>query len=70
MYILAESSTEPTLTCASNGVVCGSDLHSYFSILPLISPTSLEPHVLTNETLPIVMGHEYVAVHFRRGALC
>ncbi len=60
MYILVESSTEPTLTCTSIGVVCGSDLHSYFSILPP-SPTTLEPHVVTHETLPIVMGHEYVA---------
>ncbi|KAI0767646.1 GroES-like protein [Fomes fomentarius] len=41
---------------AWNGI-CGSDLHSYFSILPP-SPTAVEPHVVTNETLPIVMGHE------------
>ncbi len=41
------------LSCA----VCGSDLHSYFSILP-VAPTTLVPHVVTGETLPIGMGHE------------
>ena len=40
-------------------VVCGSDLHSYFAILPP-SPTTLQPHPVTNETLPVVMGHECV----------
>ncbi|KAM5545885.1 hypothetical protein V8D89_000011 [Ganoderma adspersum] len=38
-------------------VVCGSDLHSYTSLLP-VSPTLTKPHVVTNETLPVVMGHE------------
>ncbi|RPD60647.1 alcohol dehydrogenase GroES domain protein [Lentinus tigrinus ALCF2SS1-7] len=39
-------------------VLCGSDLHAYFSILP-VTPTTLEPHVVTGETLPIGMGHEF-----------
>ncbi|KAI1786916.1 GroES-like protein [Ganoderma leucocontextum] len=41
---------------AWNGI-CGSDLHSYSSILP-VSPTLTKPHVVTKETLPVVMGHE------------
>ncbi|KAI0704212.1 alcohol dehydrogenase GroES domain protein [Cerioporus squamosus] len=42
---------------AWNGI-CGSDLHCYFSILP-VTPTTLVPHVVTGETLPIGMGHEF-----------
>ncbi|PIL28873.1 hypothetical protein GSI_08919 [Ganoderma sinense ZZ0214-1] len=41
---------------AWNGI-CGSDVHSYSSLLPL-SATLTKPHVVTNETLPVVMGHE------------
>lgn len=43
--------------------VCGSDLHSYFQV-PSVGPTTTKPHYVTHETLPIVMGHEYV--HARR----
>ncbi|RDX52373.1 alcohol dehydrogenase GroES domain protein [Lentinus brumalis] len=44
-------------TVHRNGI-CGSDLHFYFSILP-VAPTTLVPHVVTGETLPIGMGHEF-----------
>ncbi|TBU63555.1 GroES-like protein [Dichomitus squalens] len=40
----------------SNGI-CGSDLHAWDALLP-VTPTHTEPHVVTGETLPIVMGHE------------
>ena len=36
--------------------ICGSDLHEYL-IGPKNAPT--EPHVLTGETLPAVLGHEF-----------
>ncbi|OBZ76638.1 (R,R)-butanediol dehydrogenase [Grifola frondosa] len=36
--------------------ICGSDLHSYLSIIP-ISP-AIAPDYVTGETLPVVMGHE------------
>ena len=36
--------------------ICGSDLHEYL-IGPRVSPT--KPHVLTGETLPSVLGHEF-----------
>ncbi|KAI0819876.1 alcohol dehydrogenase GroES domain protein [Trametes gibbosa] len=39
-------------------VLCGSDLHSWHEILP-VSPTMTEPHPITQETLPVVMGHEF-----------
>ncbi|KAI0634575.1 alcohol dehydrogenase GroES domain protein [Trametes polyzona] len=39
-------------------VLCGSDLHSWHEILSL-SPTSTSPHPVTQETLPVVMGHEF-----------
>jgi len=42
---------------AWNGI-CGSDVHSYFSFL-LPSPTASDPHPVTKETLPVVMGHEF-----------
>ncbi|CDO76776.1 hypothetical protein BN946_scf184978.g5 [Trametes cinnabarina] len=39
--------------------VCGSDLHSWHAIIPGVSPTSTEPNPVTNETLPVTMGHEF-----------
>lgn len=41
--------------------LCGSDLHLYFhGPIPPTSPVSeTEPHALTGETLPIVLGHEF-----------
>ncbi|EIW53227.1 alcohol dehydrogenase GroES domain protein [Trametes versicolor FP-101664 SS1] len=38
--------------------ICGSDLHSWHEILP-VSPTTTQPHPVTHETLPVVMGHEF-----------
>ncbi|KAH9848120.1 alcohol dehydrogenase GroES domain protein [Lenzites betulinus] len=38
--------------------ICGSDLHSWHEILP-VSPTMTEPHPVTHEKLPVVMGHEF-----------
>ncbi|KAI0752576.1 alcohol dehydrogenase GroES domain protein [Daedaleopsis nitida] len=45
---------------AWNGI-CGSDLHSYFTSLS-VAPTIDKPHVITNETLPVVMGHEFSGI--------
>ncbi|KAH9931565.1 alcohol dehydrogenase GroES domain protein [Fomitopsis serialis] len=39
--------------------VCGSDLHSYFVLQTPVSPTLTTPHPTTQETLPVVMGHEF-----------
>ncbi|KAI0767614.1 chaperonin 10-like protein [Fomes fomentarius] len=39
--------------------ICGSDVHQYFEIIPIVSPTATEPHRATKETLPVVMGHEF-----------
>ncbi|KAI0767651.1 L-threonine 3-dehydrogenase [Fomes fomentarius] len=39
--------------------ICGSDVHQYFEIMPIVSPTATEPHRVTKETLPVVMGHEF-----------
>ncbi|RPD75903.1 alcohol dehydrogenase GroES domain protein [Lentinus tigrinus ALCF2SS1-7] len=43
---------------AWNGI-CGSDIYSYYSIIPGLSPTITAPHPTTKETLPITMGHEF-----------
>jgi len=51
-------SSPGTLTNMVYGAVCGSDVHSYFSFLP-VSPTATTPHPVTKETLPVVMGHEF-----------
>lgn len=40
---------------AHNGI-CGSDLHEYYAG-PIFCPT--EPHPLTGQRLPLVMGHEF-----------
>lgn len=41
--------------------ICGSDLHEYLGGANLI-PKDGEPHAITGETLPIVMGHEFSGV--------
>lgn len=38
--------------------ICGSDVHEYL-IGPETIPSPGEPHPITGETVPIVMGHEY-----------
>ena len=38
--------------------ICGSDLHEYL-VGPINVPKPGHPHPLTEETLPIVMGHEF-----------
>ncbi|KAH9925051.1 alcohol dehydrogenase GroES domain protein [Epithele typhae] len=43
---------------AWNGI-CGSDLHCYRHPLPGTVPTKTVAQTLTNETLPIVLGHEF-----------
>jgi (R,R)-butanediol dehydrogenase/meso-butanediol dehydrogenase/diacetyl reductase len=40
--------------------ICGSDLHEYVAG-PIFVPTE-EPHPLTDETAPVVMGHEFSGV--------
>jgi len=40
--------------------ICGSDLHEYMAG-PIFVPTD-EPHQLTGETAPVVMGHEFSGV--------
>ncbi|MGM7645915.1 alcohol dehydrogenase catalytic domain-containing protein [Nocardia sp. JW2] len=43
--------------------LCGSDLHLYFEgpLVP-VSPTADNAHLLTGETLPVVLGHEFSGV--------
>ncbi len=50
-----------------NAPVCGSDIHSYYAIIPGLSPTATEAHPVTKEKLPIIMGHEYVCFVLRSG---
>lgn len=38
--------------------ICGSDLHEY-AAGPIFIPTEQQPHPLTGEHLPVVMGHEF-----------
>ena len=38
--------------------ICGSDLHEYVAG-PISIPTPGNPHPLTGETLPVVLGHEF-----------
>ncbi|KAI0761327.1 alcohol dehydrogenase GroES domain protein [Trametes elegans] len=40
-------------------VVCGSDLHSWHEIIPGVSPTTTTPQAITQELLPVTMGHEF-----------
>ena len=54
--------TEPddVIVKVTGTTICGSDLHLYHGSLQGITPTATEPHPVTNETLPIGMGHECV----------
>src|SRR5918992_4546892 len=38
--------------------ICGSDLHEFLDG-PIFVPTPDNPHPITGETLPLVMGHEF-----------
>jgi len=38
--------------------ICGTDLHEYVEG-PLFCPTTIEPHPLTGEVSPVVLGHEF-----------
>ncbi|QUW17787.1 2,3-butanediol dehydrogenase [Agrococcus sp. Marseille-Q4369] len=46
---------------AFNGI-CGSDLHLYHDGPIPPAPSADQPHPLSNETLPVVMGHEFSGV--------
>lgn len=46
---------------AFNGI-CGSDLHLYHEGPIPPAPSTDQPHPLSNETLPVVMGHEFSGV--------
>ncbi|KAI0366540.1 alcohol dehydrogenase GroES domain protein [Pilatotrama ljubarskyi] len=46
--------------------ICGSDLHSWHEILP-VSPTATKSHVVTQEKLPVIMGHEFSGVVVQTG---
>ncbi|KAI0773007.1 alcohol dehydrogenase GroES domain protein [Trametes elegans] len=39
--------------------ICGSDLHSWHEVIPGLSPTSTTPQPVTQEVLPVTMGHEF-----------
>ncbi|PIL28856.1 hypothetical protein GSI_08902 [Ganoderma sinense ZZ0214-1] len=39
--------------------ICGSDLHLYHGVMQGATPSATEPHPVTNETLPIGLGHEF-----------
>lgn len=41
--------------------ICGSDLHEYLGGANLI-PSEGNPHPITNETLPLTLGHEFSAI--------
>lgn len=44
----------------SRNGICGTDLHEYYDG-PIFIPAS-EPHPLTNQAMPVVMGHEFSGV--------
>ncbi len=46
---------------AFNGI-CGSDLHLYHDGPMAPAPSAEQPHPLSGETLPVVMGHEFSGV--------
>lgn len=46
---------------AFNGI-CGSDLHLYYDGPIPPAPTDDQPHPLSHETLPVVLGHEFSGV--------
>ncbi|TCP54039.1 (R,R)-butanediol dehydrogenase/meso-butanediol dehydrogenase/diacetyl reductase [Tamaricihabitans halophyticus] len=52
------------IAVAHNGI-CGTDLHEYFAG-PIFIPT--EPHVLTGQRLPMVLGHEFAGTVTEVGA--
>ncbi|KAH9848121.1 chaperonin 10-like protein [Lenzites betulinus] len=39
--------------------ICGTDLHMYEGLMMHGPPTATEPHPVTKETLPVVIGHEF-----------
>ncbi|KAF7762446.1 hypothetical protein Agabi119p4_9039 [Agaricus bisporus var. burnettii] len=48
--------TSPLFSANRNGI-CGSDLHAYLSQTPTYAST--EPHPITQETVPVTLGHEF-----------
>ncbi|MGW4346723.1 2,3-butanediol dehydrogenase [Streptomyces sp. NPDC004690] len=49
--------------------LCGTDLHMFFEgPFPPCPPNSTEPHPLTGEALPVVLGHEFSGVVEQIGA--
>jgi (R,R)-butanediol dehydrogenase/meso-butanediol dehydrogenase/diacetyl reductase len=61
---IAEPAVRPgalKITPAFNGV-CGSDLHLYYGGPFPPAPTADAPHPLSEETLPVVFGHEFSGV--------
>ncbi|KAI0725437.1 alcohol dehydrogenase GroES domain protein [Fomitopsis betulina] len=49
--------------------LCGSDVHSWFTLQTPVSPTMTTPHPTTRETLPVVMGHEFSGTIVELGKL-
>jgi (R,R)-butanediol dehydrogenase/meso-butanediol dehydrogenase/diacetyl reductase len=47
--------------------ICGSDVHEYL-VGPETIPSPGEPHPITGETVPIVLGHEYAGTVVEVGA--
>ena len=47
--------------------ICGTDLHEYEEG-PIFVPAPGHPHPLTNETLPLILGHEFAGVVSELGA--
>jgi len=47
--------------------ICGSDVHEYL-VGPETIPSPGEPHPITGETVPIVLGHEYAGTVIEVGA--
>ena len=42
--------------------ICGSDVHLYFDGPMPPAPSEEQPHPISGETLPVVMGHEFSGV--------
>lgn len=47
--------------------ICGSDVHEYL-VGPETIPSAGEPHPITGETVPVVLGHEYAGTVVEVGA--
>ncbi|MER8158384.1 2,3-butanediol dehydrogenase [Streptomyces sp. NPDC094472] len=47
--------------------ICGTDLHEYVDG-PIFCPTPEEPHPMTGETAPVVLGHEFAGTVAELGA--